>query len=434
MYDPKTETMPREEMRKLKDERLRATVRHIYDNVKFYRERMEARGISPDDIRGMDDLPKLPFMEKDDYREQYPFGMLGVPMGDIVRIHASSGTTGKPKVAAYTRGDLEVWAECTARSLGCGGVTKNDMVQVAYGYGLFTGGLGLHDGAARLGAAVVPASSGNTEKQVALIQDFKVDALCCTPSYALQIAEVAEKMGVDMRKLPLRVGFFGAEPWTEAMRLSIEERLGIRAHDIYGLTEVSGPGVGCSCEAQDGIHIFDDHFHPEIVDPETGEPLPDGEKGELVFTCLTKRGMPVIRYRTHDLTRLYPLSEKCACGRTFRRIERLQGRTDDMLIVRGINVFPSQVEDVLVRIKGVLPQYLIVVDRKGNLDTMEIKVEIQEHYFSDEVRKIEALRDEIQHQIKSILNLKAKITLVEPGGLGRSLGKAKRAQDLRKLV
>lgn len=433
MFNPQAEAMPVKELRRLQGERLRDLVRRAYQNVPFYRTKLDARGVKPGDIRGIEDIAKLPFTMKPEFREQYPFGMFAAPMREIVRIHASSGTTGKPTVVGYTRNDVDNWAECAARSLGCGGATADDVVQVAYGYGLFTGGLGMHYGAEKLGAAALPMSSGNTEKQIMLMKDFGVTVLCCTPSYALQIAEVAAQMGEDLMKLPLKSGHFGAEPWTEAMRKRIEELFPLKALDIYGLSEVAGPGVANECLEQRGLHVFEDHFYPEIIDPETGDPLPDGQKGELVFTCLTKEGVPLIRYRTRDITRI--LDEgPCPCGRTSRKIARLMGRTDDMLIIRGINVFPSQVEDVLVRIEGVHPQYLIIVDRQGNLDTMEIKVEVTESLFSDEVRKLEALRDKIHHQIKSMLNVSAKITLVEPKTIERTLGKAKRVQDLRKLT
>ena len=433
MFNAKEESMPVPELRKLQGQRLQDLVRRAYENVPFYRAKFEAKGVKPGDIRGIEDIAKLPFTLKPEFREQYPFGMFAVPQKEIVRIHASSGTTGKPTVVGYTKADIDNWAECAARSLGCGGATSNDTVQIAYGYGLFTGGLGMHYGAERLGASALPMSSGNTEKQIMLMKDFGVTVLCCTPSYALQIAEVAAQMGEDLRKLPLKSGHFGAEPWTEAMRRHIEEAFPLKALDIYGLSEVAGPGVANECLEQHGLHVFEDHFYPEIIDPETGEPLPDGQKGELVFTCLTKQGVPLIRYRTRDITMI--LDEgPCPCGRTSRKIARLMGRTDDMLIIRGVNVFPSQVEDVLVRIEGVHPQYLIVVDRQGNLDTMEIKVEVTEKLFSDQVRGLEALRDKIHHQIKTMLNVSAKITLVEPKTIERTLGKAKRVQDLRKLI
>ena len=433
MFNPKEEAMPVPELRKLQGERLKDLVRRAHESVPFYRAKFEAKGVKPEEIRGIEDIAKLPFTLKPEFREQYPFGMFAVPRREIVRIHASSGTTGKPTVVGYTKADIENWAECAARSLGCGGATAEDTVQVAYGYGLFTGGLGMHYGAERLGAAALPMSSGNTEKQIMLMKDFGVTVLCCTPSYALQIAEVAKQMGEDLRKLPLKSGHFGAEPWTEAMRKHIEEAFPLKALDIYGLSEVAGPGVASECLEQRGLHVFEDHFYPEIIDPETGEPLPDGQKGELVFTCLTKQGVPLIRYRTRDITMIMD-EGPCPCGRTGRKIARLMGRTDDMLIIRGVNVFPSQVEDVLVRIEGVQPQYLIVVDRQGNLDTMEIKVEVTEALFSDEVKGLEALRDKIHHQIRTMLNVSAKITLVEPKTIERTLGKAKRVQDLRKLT
>ena len=433
MFNPQAEAMPVAELRRLQGQRLRELVQRAYDHVPFYRARMQEQGVQPGQIRHIEDVGKLPFTTKTDFRDQYPFGMFAVPHREIVRIHASSGTTGKPTVVGYTRNDIANWAECAARSLACGGATAEDTVQIAYGYGLFTGGLGMHYGAERLGAAALPMSAGNTEKQIMLMKDFGVTVLCCTPSYALQIAEVAAQMGEDLMKLPLKSGHFGAEPWTEAMRKRIEELFPLKALDIYGLSEVAGPGVANECLEQRGLHVFEDHFYPEIIDPETGDPLPDGQKGELVFTCLTKEGVPLIRYRTRDITML--LAEgPCPCGRTSRKIARLMGRTDDMLIIRGINVFPSQVEDVLVRIEGVHPQYLIVVDRQGNLDTMEIKVEVTEKLFSDEVRGLEALREKIHHQIRTMLNVSAKITLVEPKTIERTLGKAKRVNDLRKLT
>lgn len=433
MFNPQAEAMPIKELRQLQGERLKTLVARAYENVPFYRAKFDAQGVKPGDVRGIEDIAKLPFTRKPEFREQYPFGMFAAPMRDIVRIHASSGTTGKPTVVGYTKNDVDNWAECAARSLACGGATAHDVVQIAYGYGLFTGGLGMHYGAEKLGAAALPMSSGNTEKQIMLMKDFGVTVLCCTPSYALQIAEVAAQMGEDLMKLPLKSGHFGAEPWTEAMRKRIEELFPLKALDIYGLSEVAGPGVANECLEQRGLHVFEDHFYPEIIDPETGDPLPDGQKGELVFTCLTKEGVPLIRYRTRDITMI--LDEgPCPCGRTSRKIARLMGRTDDMLIIRGINVFPSQVEDVLVRIEGVHPQYLIVVDRQANLDTMEIKVEVTEALFSDEVKKLEALRDKIHHQIKTMLNVSAKITLVEPNTIERTLGKAKRVLDRRKLT
>lgn len=432
MYDPQMETIAPGPLRELQSERLKTLVQRAWDNVPFYRRRMEEAGVSPADIRSIDDLPRLPFITKKDFRDQYPFGMLGVPRDQIIRLHASSGTTGKPTVVAYTRNDLSNWAECGARALGCGGATAADTIQVSYGYGLFTGGLGVHYAVEKLGAAVLPTSAGNTEKQVMLMRDFGVTVLCCTPSYALQIAEVAERLGVDLHDLPLKSGHFGAEPWTEAMRKHIEALMPIKALDIYGLSEVSGPGVASECLFQNGMHVWEDHFYPEIIDPETGEVLPEGQKGELVFTCLSKEGIPLIRYRTRDISMILP-GRDCPCGRTHRRIARLMGRTDDMLIIRGVNVFPSQIEDVLMRIKGVLPNYLITVDRQGNLDTIEIKVEITEKSFTDHVKGLEALRFEIQHQIKSVLNVGARITLVEPNSLERTDGKARRVIDNRKL-
>ena len=430
MFQPELETMPREKLRALQGERLKALVERAW-GVPFYRRRMEEKGLKPADIQCIEDLPKLPFTVKKDFRNEYPFGMLGVGREKIVRIHASSGTTGKPTVVGYTRGDLEVWADCAARSLAAGGVGPGDIVQVSYGYGLFTGGLGMHYGAERLGAAALPTSAGNTEKQIMLMRDFGTAAICCTPSYALQLAEVAGRLGVDLRDVKLKSGHFGAEPWTEGMRKHIEERLGVKAFDIWGMSEIAGPGAAQECGEQNGLHVWEDHFYPEIIDPATGEVLPPGQKGELVITCLTKEGVPLIRYRTRDVTMM--LDGDCPCGRTHRRMARLMGRTDDMLIIRGVNVFPSQIEDVLMGIEGINPQYLIIVDRQGNLDTMEIQVEVTEEMFSDRVKGLEALRAKIQHQVKTMVNVNAKISLVEPESLARGLGKAVRVKDLRKL-
>ena len=396
--------LPRAQLRELQSQRLRAMVARAWHNVALFRERMQARGLTPDAIGSIDDIAALPFTVKADLRDTYPFGLFASPMDEVVRLHASSGTTGKPIVVAYTQDDLDVWTEAMARTFAACGLHRGDIVQNAFGYGLFTGGMGTHYGAEALGATVIPVSGGNTDRQVMLMRDFGVTAVCATPSFFVHLVEKAGEMGVDLKAL-----------------------------DIYGLSEVAGPGVANECLEQRGLHVFEDHFYPEIIDPETGEPLPDGAKGELVFTCLTKEGVPLIRYRTRDITRI--LDEgPCPCGRTSRKIARLMGRTDDMLIIRGINVFPSQVEDVLVRIEGVHPQYLIVVDRQGNLDTMEIKVEVTESLFTDQVRGLEALRDKIHHQIKTMLNVSAKITLVEPKTIERTLGKAKRVQDLRKLT
>ncbi len=432
MFNPEMETIAPDKLRELQNARLKTTLDRVWNNVPFYRQRMQEAGVSPADIHDVADLHKLPFTTKKDFREQYPYGMLGVPRDQIVRIHASSGTTGKPTVAAYTRNDIEAWAECGARCLGCGNGNASDVFQVSYGYGLFTGGLGMHYAGEKLGAAVIPTSAGNTEKQLMLMQDLDVTLLCCTPSYALQIAEVAQRLGIDLHKLPLKAGFFGAEPWTDAMRHHIEQAFPLKALDIYGMTELSGPGVAHECLEQNGLHVWEDYFYPEIIDPDTGEPLPDGQQGELVVTCLAKEGMPLVRYRTRDITKILP-GRDCPCGRTHRRIARLRGRTDDMLIIRGVNVFPSQIEDVLIRIDGVLPNYLITVDRQGNLDTMEIKVEVTEKSFTDHIKGLEALREDIAAKLKSVITVGARIVLVEPNSLARGLGKAKRVVDLRKL-
>ncbi|HOQ76846.1 MAG TPA: phenylacetate--CoA ligase [Thermoclostridium sp.] len=430
-WNAEIETMDIEALKKLQGERLKATVERVYKNVPYYAEKMKRAGVTPDDINGIEDLKKLPFTYKDDLRNNYPYGMFAVPMDQVVRIHASSGTTGKMTVVGYTQNDIGVWAECIARSLVNVGVTDKDIVHVAYGYGLFTGGLGLHYGAEKIGATVVPVSGGNTKRQVQLLQDFKATVLCCTPSYALYIADEMAELGVKKEDLSLRVGIFGAEPWSEEMRRQIEERLGIKAYDIYGLSEIIGPGVAMDCECQTGLHIMADHFIPEVIDPVTEEVLPEGSKGELVFTCITKEALPLIRYRTRDLTILD--WEKCPCGRTSPRMLRVTGRSDDMLIIRGVNVFPSQVESVLLKYSEVEPHYMIVVDRKDNLDVMEIQIEVTNGLFSDEIRKLEALERTIRDDIESTLGIHAKVRLVEHKTIQRSEGKAKRVIDKRQL-
>jgi phenylacetate-CoA ligase len=392
---------------------------------------MQEANLVPGDIRSIDDLSKLPFTIKNDLRDNYPFGMFTVPMSEIVRIHASSGTTGKPTVVGYTRKDLNSWSEVVTRSLCMAGVHREDIVQVAYGYGLFTGGLGLHYGCENLGASVIPISGGNTDKQLQLMQDFGTSVIACTPSYSLFLAEEMEAAGIKKEDLKLRVGIFGAEPWTENMRREIEFKLGIKAIDIYGLSEIIGPGVSCECEHQVGMHINEDHFVPEIIDPITLEPLPAGEIGELVFTTITKEGIPLIRYRTRDLTRLN--YEKCACGRTLVRMEKCKGRSDDMLIIRGVNVFPSQIESVLLEMSETAPHYLLIVEREGNLDTLKLMVEVQEQFFSDEIRQLEALRKKITHKLQSTLGISVDVKLVEPKTIERTAGKAKRVIDNRKL-
>ncbi len=431
IWNEKMECAGREEMRTVQTERLKETVKRIYHNVPSYRKKMQEAGLVPDDIQSIDDLSKLPFTTKADLRDNYPFGMFTVPMSEIVRIHASSGTTGKPTVVGYTRKDLNSWSEVVTRSLCMAGVHRDDIVQVAYGYGLFTGGLGLHYGCENLGASVIPISGGNTDKQLQLMQDFGTSVLACTPSYSLYLAEEMEAAGIKKENLKLRVGIFGAEPWTENMRKEIESKLGIKAIDIYGLSEIIGPGVSCECEQQAGMHVNEDHFIPEIIDPNTLQPLPAGEIGELVFTTITKEGIPLIRYRTRDLTRLN--YEKCACGRTLVRMEKCKGRSDDMLIIRGVNVFPSQIESVLLEMSETAPHYLLIVEREGNLDTLKLMVEVQEQFFSDEIRQLEALRKKITHKIQSTLGISVDVKLVEPKTIERTAGKAKRVIDNRKL-
>ncbi len=432
IWNDEFETLPREALEALQLKRLKQTVERVYATVPFYRKKFDEAGIKPDDIKSLDDLKKLPFTTKDDLRENYPFGMFAVPLKQVVRIHASSGTTGKPTVVGYTKRDIETWSELMARSLASAGVTKEDIIQNAYGYGLFTGGLGVHYGAERIGATVIPISGGQSKRQIMIMKDFGATVLTCTPSYALHLAEVAEEMGVDPKEMNIRVGIFGAEPWTDEMRKEIEETWNIKAIDIYGLSEIIGPGVSIECEeAQAGLHIFEDHFIPEIIDPETGEVLPPGEYGELVITTITKEAFPVIRYRTRDITRL--ITEPCVCGRTMVRMDRVKGRTDDMLIIRGVNVFPSQIEEIIMATKGVLPHYMIIVDREGTLDVMEVQVEVDEKIFSDEVKKLQQLARKLEANIKETLGITAKVRLVEPKTLQRFEGKAKRVIDKRKL-
>lgn len=432
IWNDEFETLPREALEALQLKRLKHTLERVYATVPFYRRKFDEAGIKPDDIKSLDDLKRLPFTTKDDLRENYPFGMFAVPLKQVVRIHASSGTTGKPTVVGYTRRDIETWSELMARSLASAGVTKEDIIQNAYGYGLFTGGLGVHYGAEKLGATVIPVSGGHSKRQITIMKDFGATVLTCTPSYALHLAEVAQEMGINPKDMKLRVGIFGAEPWTEEMRKEIEETWGIKAIDIYGLSEIIGPGVSIECEeAQNGLHIFEDHFIPEIIDPETGEVLPPGEYGELVITTITKEAFPVIRYRTRDITCLIP--EPCICGRTMVRMGRVKGRTDDMLIIRGVNVFPSQIEEIIMATEGVLPHYMIVVDREGTLDVMEVQVEVDEKIFSDEVKRLQQLARKLEQNIKDTLGISVKVRLVEPKTLQRFEGKAKRVIDKRKL-
>ncbi|MDP4183717.1 MAG: phenylacetate--CoA ligase [Bacteroidota bacterium] len=431
IWNEPIECASRSEIEAIQSERLVETVKRVYHNVPSYRKKMQEKGLVPDDIKSVADLSKLPFTVKKDLRDNYPFGLFACPMSEIVRLHASSGTTGKPTVVGYTRKDLNTWAEVVSRALSMAGVRKSDFVQVAYGYGLFTGGLGIHYGTENLGASVIPISGGNTHKQIQLMQDFGSTVLACTPSYALYLAEVMEEMNVKPQDLKLRIGIFGAEPWSENMRKEIERKLGIKAIDIFGLSEVIGPGVACECEYQEGLHINEDHFIPEIVDPVTLEPLPRGSVGELVFTTVTKEGIPLIRYRTRDLTRLN--YEKCQCGRTLVRMEKCTGRSDDMLIIRGVNVFPSQIESVLFEMAETAPHYLLIVEREGTLDTLTLMVEVQEQFFSDEVKKLQDLRKKITAKIHSVLGVSVDVRLVEPKTIERTAGKAQRVIDKRKI-
>jgi phenylacetate-CoA ligase len=429
VFQPELEAMPRAELEELQADRLAKVVRRVYENVGLYRRKFDDAGLDPGSIRSLDDVKRIPFTVKDDLRSAYPYGMFAAPMRDIVRVHSSSGTTGQITVVGYTRGDIDRWSELMARTYACAGVTPDDVVQVTYGYGLFTGGLGAHYGSERLGALTIPVSGGNTKRQVQILKDFGVTVLACTPSYALLIAETAMEMGIDVRDLPLRVGVFGAEPWSESMRRQIEHAMGLKAIDIYGLSEVMGPGVASECVHQNGLHVFEDHFLIEIVDPETLEPLPDGEYGEVVFTTLTKEGIPIVRYRTRDLSRI--ISEPCQCGRTFRRMERVSGRSDDMLIIRGVNVFPSQIEQVLGGIPGVAPHYLVVLRKKGALDHVEVQVEVAPEFHFDEVRELERLQKRVKAEIESALAVSIDVKLVEPKTIARSEGKARRVLDLR---
>jgi len=432
IWNEEYETLPREALEALQLNRLKAQVARVHATVPYYRKKMEDAGVTPGDIQTLADIRLLPFTTKEDLRKNYPFGLFTVPMEEVVRIHASSGTTGKPTVVGYTKRDIEMWAELMTRTLSAAGVHRGDIVHNAYGYGLFTGGLGAHYGAENLGAAVIPISGGNTKRQIQIMQDFGSTVLLSTPSYALNIADAVADQGIDPATLKLRVGVFGAEPWSEAMREEIEARLKIKAIDIYGLSEVMGPGVAAECiEEQKGLHIMEDHFLPEIVDPDTFEPVPVGERGELVFTTLTKEAFPVIRYRTKDISRLIP--DACTCGRTFYRIPKITGRTDDMLIIRGVNVFPSQIEEVIMGVEGVEPHYQIVVERDGSLDKIEVQVEVSEEIFSDEVKSLEKLSKKLQIEIKDLLGISCTIKLVEPKTIQRSEGKAKRVIDNRKL-
>jgi len=423
--------MDRDGIRHVQSERLRETVERVYFNVPYFRNKMQEAGLGPESIQTIDDIVKLPFTSKQDLRDNYPFGLFAVPMSEIVRVHASSGTTGKPTVVGYTRNDISTWSEVMARTLTSAGANRNDFIQVAYGYGLFTGGLGLHYGGEKIGASVIPISGGNTIRQIQLMHDFGSTVLACTPSYALFLAEAIQESGIKREELKLKVGVFGAEPWTENMRREIEDKLRIKAIDIYGLSEVIGPGVASECLIQDGLHINEDHFYPEIIDPDTLRVLPEGNTGELVFTTITKEGLPLIRYRTRDLTRL--AYEKCKCGRTMVRMEKCLGRSDDMLIIRGVNLFPSQVESVLLEMSEIKPHYLLIVDRVNNLDTLELKVEVDEAFFQDKISQLETLRQKLQNNLENSLGLGIKVTLVEPKMIERSEGKSKRVIDKRKF-
>ena len=428
IYDPLYECMEREEMEGLQLRRMQDSISRSYNHVPAFRKKCDELGITPLHLRKLSDLKDFPFLLKDDFRDNYPFGLFAVPNEDIVRIQSSSGTTGKPTVVGYTENDIDLWATVMARTMGCGGLTRKDTMQVCYGYGLFTGGLGVHYGAEKFGATVIPMSGGNTKRQVMIMQDFRSTSVASTPSYALYMAEIAKEQGI-IGNLHLRVGFFGAEPWSEAMRVELEEAFRLKAIDIYGMCELIGPGVASECTHQSGLHICEDHFYPEIINPDTGEVLPEGVVGELVITSLTKEAVPIIRYRTRDITSL--TYERCACGRTAVRMGRISGRTDDMLIIRGVNVFPSQIEDVLVGIEGTEPHYQLHVQREGNLDELELWVEITESLLKDDIRSLEALSRKISHELHSVLNLHCRVKLVEPKTIERSEGKAKRVIDHR---
>jgi phenylacetate-CoA ligase len=423
--------LPPDQLKAIQLQRLQAVAKRAYDNVELVRERMDAGKVKPEDITSLADVRRLPFTQKTDLRDTYPYGLFASPLSDVVRLHASSGTTGKPIVVGYTDQDIEVWKNVMVRTFASCGLHRGDVIQNAYGYGLFTGGLGAHYGAEALGATVIPISGGNTERQIMVMRDFGVTALCCTPSYFLHILERAEKMGVSLRDLPLRAGVFGAEPWTEQMRAYIEKESGITAYDIYGLSEIIGPGVGIECSAQAGLHIFEDHFLVEIVDPESGDPVPDGEEGELVLTTLSKQAMPILRYRTHDITSVVP--ETCACGRTIRRIRRIGRRSDDMFIIRGVNVFPSQVEAALLTVEQTLPHYQIILTRTNGLDQMEVQVEVTQEVFSDRISGMETLQSQLSEAIEHTLGIRVAVRLAEPQTIERSMGKAKRVIDQREL-
>ncbi len=431
IWNKERETLTDAKKKVVQGEQLKALVQRAYDRIPFYKSAFQQAGVSPADVNAISDIKKLPFTTKNDLRDNYPFGMFAVPMDKIVEIHTSSGTTGKPVIGGYTEADIDLWGEVMARCLTASGTSQSDIIQNAYGYGLFTGGLGVHYGARRIGANVIPISGGNTKRQIMVLRDFGSTIITCTPSYSLYLAEVGEEQGVDFKTLKLKAGNFGAEPWSDNMRKEIESRLHLLALDIYGLTEIIGPGVGNECKYKTGIHICDDHFYPEVIDPHTGEVLQYGEVGELVITTLTREATPLIRYRTRDITALVP--GECKCGRTSIRMKRIMGRTDDMLIIRGVNVFPSQIEEVLVRIEGLEPHYQIIVDRIGNLDELSIQVEMNERLISDEIKELETIEQQIRGEIESMLGIKVGVQLVEPKTIVRSEGKAKRVIDRRKL-
>jgi phenylacetate-CoA ligase len=430
IWNKEIECMSREEMRKLQSERLKQLVHHVYTNVAFYRQRMDKMGVKPSDIQSIDDIVKLPFTYKTDLRDNYPYDLFAVPMKEIVRVHASSGTTGKPTTVGYTKNDIETWREVVARCLTMAGISSDDIMQVSYGYGLFTGGLGVHYGAETIGCTVVPISGGNTRRQLQLMSDFGSTVLACTPSYALHLGDALEEFGYTLADMKLKIGVFGAEPWTENMRLELEKKLGIQAHDIYGLSEIMGPGVANDCVHHAGLHVHEDHFYPEIVHPDTKEALADGTEGELVFTTLTKEGIPLLRYNTRDLSTLN--SETCECGRTLVRMKKITGRSDDMLIIRGVNLFPSQIEHVLLEMGETSAHYMLYVDRENNLDTLELKVELDESKMADTIRDLQNLSKKISHALNSAIGLSVKVTLVEPKTIARSEGKAVRVIDNRK--
>jgi phenylacetate-CoA ligase len=430
-WNEHSECMPKEQLRELQTRRLQKTVYHVYQNVPFYRKKMQEMGLCPEDIKSIDDVSLLPFTTKDDLRNNYPYGLFAVPMSEIIRIHASSGTTGKPTVVGYTRNDITNWAEAAARALVAAGGDKHAEVQVAYGYGLFTGGLGMHYGVEKLGASAIPISGGNTKRQIMIMKDFGSTILCCTPSYALFLAETMEEMGIKPEELELKAAILGAEPWSEEMRRDIERRLGILTIDIYGLSEISGPGVACECSCQADMHVNEDMFYPEIIDPATGEVQPDCTPGELVFTTIAKEGIPLLRYRTRDISTL--THAPCSCGRTFVRMHRVMGRSDDMLIIRGVNVFPTQIESVLDTFEELSLNYVIVVTREKSVDQLEVRVELSENLYSDEIKEIEKLQRRIAAEIHAVLNIHAKVTLMGPKTIERSEGKAKRVIDLRTI-